>query len=139
MIKSVVIIGGGTAGWMAASYLKAQFQGKEQFGWFALGASLPLISMDAERAARQIVEAIKRRETERILSLPANAIARLVALFPGTAAEVQGLANRFLPGAERAEAEPARGRSIQGEKGSGLLDAATAWGRAAAERFNQNA
>jgi short-subunit dehydrogenase len=41
------------------SHLNARFTGRagQEFTWFSLGASLPLISMDAERAARQIVTA----------------------------------------------------------------------------------
>ena len=38
------------------SHLQARFTGRaeEEFTWFSLGASLPVISMDAERAAGQI-------------------------------------------------------------------------------------
>ena len=41
------------------SHVNAEFAGQQakEFTWFGLGASLPLISMDAERAARQIVAA----------------------------------------------------------------------------------
>lgn len=37
------------------SHLKAMFRGQheQEFTWFSLGASLPLVSMGAERAARQ--------------------------------------------------------------------------------------
>ena len=43
------------------SHLQARFTGqaRKEFTWFWLGASLPLISMDAERAARQIIEAMR--------------------------------------------------------------------------------
>ena len=52
------------------SYLHAEFEGNApgEFTWFALGSSLPGVSMDAERAARRIVRAIKRSEWEPILS-----------------------------------------------------------------------
>ena len=41
------------------SHVQARFTGQaeKEFTWFALGASLPLLSMDAERAARQIIGA----------------------------------------------------------------------------------
>jgi NAD(P)-dependent dehydrogenase (short-subunit alcohol dehydrogenase family) len=44
------------------SHLNARFVGRQQaeFRWFALGASKPLVSMDAERAARQILGAVRR-------------------------------------------------------------------------------
>ncbi len=40
-------------------YVQECFQGQQECGftWFALGATLPLISISAERAARQIVRA----------------------------------------------------------------------------------
>ena len=41
-------------------------QAGKEFTGFALGASLPLLSMDAERAARQIIEAVRARRAERI-------------------------------------------------------------------------
>ena len=51
------------------SYLHAEFEGQPpaEFTWFALGSTLPGISMDAERAARRVVRALKRRELEPIL------------------------------------------------------------------------
>ena len=43
------------------SHLNARFTGRagQEFTWFSLGASLPLILMDAERAARQIIAAVR--------------------------------------------------------------------------------
>ena len=43
-------------------YVQARFQGQpeREFTWFALGATLPLISISAERAARQVVRATQR-------------------------------------------------------------------------------
>jgi short-subunit dehydrogenase len=48
------------------SHVQALFTGQadKEFTWFSLGASLPLVSMDAERAARQIVEGVRRRGAE---------------------------------------------------------------------------
>ena len=48
------------------SYVQARFQGQQEreFTWFALGSTLPLISMSAERAARQIVQATQRGAAE---------------------------------------------------------------------------
>ena len=80
------------------SHLNALFKGRQEreYGWFALAASLPLVSMDAELAARRIVEASRWGETERILSLPANLAARFHGLFPGTAVNIFELVNRLI-------------------------------------------
>src|SRR5205085_10945545 len=97
------------------SHLNALFKGPQdqEYALFAPMASLPLISMDAERAARQIVQAARRGEAERILTLPANLLARFHGLFPGLTADLLGLANRLLPTANGAGQAPVPGRAVQ--------------------------
>lgn len=122
------------------SYVNASFKGHHnaEFTWFALGASLPLVSMDAERAARQIVAATKRGDAEVILSLPAAVLARVHGLFPGLTADVLGLVNRVLPAAPSESGRRSeRGVEIQAGMDSELLRVLTAWGHAAAQRFDE--
>ncbi len=125
------------------SHLNAEFKAgdEREFGAFAPLASLPGVSMDAERAARQIVRALKRGDAERTLSVPATLLARFQGLFPGLTADIMGLVARFLPDAEGEgmAATPAqeRGLALQERINSRLLERATAWGISAAERFNQ--
>jgi NAD(P)-dependent dehydrogenase (short-subunit alcohol dehydrogenase family) len=122
------------------SYVNATFKGRQdqEFTWFSLGDALPVTSMDAERAARQIVRAVKRREVERVLTVPATLLARAHGLAPGLTSSVMAIANRFvLPSAEGGTSEPARGESVQRQSPSKLRDALTAWGRDAAERFHE--
>lgn len=121
------------------SHLNAMVKGKHRLesSWFALAASLPLISMDAERAAVQIVRSTKNCETERILTLPANLLARFHGLLPGMTVDILTLVNRFLPSAEGASAEPRKAGEVQGEMNSSVLNKVTGLGRSAARRFNQ--
>src|SRR5439155_20746967 len=51
----------------------ADFKGQHraEFTWFNISDTLPVISMSAEAAARQIICACKRGDAEVILSLPA--------------------------------------------------------------------
>ena len=60
------------------SHLQARFTGQaaKEFTWFALGASLPLVSMDAERAARQIIAAVRQRRAEIILTPAGQLVSR---------------------------------------------------------------
>ena len=60
------------------SHLHARFGGRpeREYTWFSLAASLPLVSMDAERAARRIVAAIRARRSELILTPLAQLAAR---------------------------------------------------------------
>ena len=121
------------------SYLRAWFEGRRraEFTWFALGSTLPGISMDAERAARRIVRAIRRGEREPILSLPAQVAARVHGIAPGTVVGVLELVNRLLPRPAPTANAPATGLVVQRQIRSRLLEAVTALGRAAARRFHE--
>ena len=122
------------------SYVQARFQGQQEreFTWFALGATLPLLSISAERAARQIVRATQRGAAECILSLPANILGRMHGLCPGTTTNLLSLVNHFLPGAEAAPATSTPGMEVQRRLHSRLLHALTGLGRAAAHRLHQD-
>lgn len=78
----------------------AIFKGKHraEYAWFSISDSLPVASMKAERAARQIISACKRGDAEIILSIPARLAALFHGVFPGLTADLMGLANRVLPG-----------------------------------------
>jgi NAD(P)-dependent dehydrogenase (short-subunit alcohol dehydrogenase family) len=122
------------------SYLNAFFKGRKQkeLTWFSLGAALPLISMDAERAAAQIVRAARRGEAERTLSVPATLLDRFHGLFPGLTAELLGLTARFvLPGADGQDPSTARGMEVAAEHPSPLRERLTTLGGRAAGRFNE--
>jgi NAD(P)-dependent dehydrogenase (short-subunit alcohol dehydrogenase family) len=81
------------------SHFNALFKGQhaEEFTWFSILDSLPISSIDAQRAARQIVEACRRGDPQLVISLQARAIALLAPAFPGVAARVTELMNRLLP------------------------------------------
>ncbi|HEX3035276.1 MAG TPA: SDR family oxidoreductase [Thermodesulfobacteriota bacterium] len=121
------------------SYFNAIFKGqqKEEFTWFSLGSSLPLISMDAQRAARQIVSAAKRGESERILSIPANLLALFHGLFPGITSDLLGLVNRMLPEADGLKDTATPGLEVHQRLQSSLLSTLTSLGRSAARRFQR--
>jgi NAD(P)-dependent dehydrogenase (short-subunit alcohol dehydrogenase family) len=121
------------------SHLHAMFQGQEEreFTWFGLGASLPLLSISAERAARQIVRATQRGEAERILSLPANLLGRLHGLCPGLTTHLLSAANCILPSEDGARTPSVSGIELQARLHSRLFNALTGLGRAAARRLHQ--
>lgn len=73
-------------------------QHRAEFTWFSLSDAMPLLSMSAESAARQIVEACRYGDAEVVLSLPAKAAAKFHDLFPGLTSDILGLVNRLLPG-----------------------------------------
>lgn len=77
----------------------AMFKGdvEKEYTWFSLGDATPLTAMDAERAARRIVQAAKRGEAEVTLTWQARLLGLTHALFPGATAEILGVVNRLLP------------------------------------------
>lgn len=77
----------------------ANFKGQYQaeYAWFSIADSLPLLSISAERAARQIISACKHGDAELVITMPAKLATIFHGLFPGLTADMMGLANRFLP------------------------------------------
>jgi NAD(P)-dependent dehydrogenase (short-subunit alcohol dehydrogenase family) len=77
----------------------AWFKGKHEleYAWFKLGDSLPLVSQNADRAARYIVEACRHGDAKLVTSVPACLAAKLYVLFPAMMTDLYALANYLLP------------------------------------------
>lgn len=126
------------------SHLQARFTGQpsKEFTWFSLGASLPLVSMDAERAARQIIAAVRQRRAEIILTPAGQLVSRVAGIVPGLTTEILHLLQRLAlpapsgePGA--AVADEAQGHELRPAMGKKTYDRLTSLGQAAASRFNE--
>jgi NAD(P)-dependent dehydrogenase (short-subunit alcohol dehydrogenase family) len=83
------------------SHVNALFKGQneKEFAWFSLGNASPFTSVSAENAARQIIESVRRGDAEKIISFPAQAAAKIEAIFPELTAEITSLVNQVLPSA----------------------------------------
>ena len=77
---------------------KALFVGnrEEEFRWFHLGASLPLVSCSADHAAERILQAVETGEGELAITPQAAVAARLAQFVPELTAGVLQLVNRWL-------------------------------------------
>ena len=77
----------------------AMFKGRHrrEHAWFALGDSLPLVSMDAERSARQILEAVRRGDASVTTTFKARLAAVFDTLFPDASAGAFNVVARLLP------------------------------------------
>jgi short-subunit dehydrogenase len=97
------------------SHLNAFFKGRNQkeYGWFALSGTNPLFSISARRAARQVVNATRRRQAELIISWQAELLATAHGIAPGLVSEAMALVNRLLPDAPGHATCKYRGREIQ--------------------------
>src|SRR5437016_7629260 len=82
------------------SHVKAKFKGRhdDEFAWFAASASAPLISMNADRAARKILAACRRGQPSLTLTFTARTTILGNALFPNLTGYTMKFVNRLLPG-----------------------------------------
>src|SRR5216117_2255774 len=82
------------------SHVNAKFKGKhdDEFAWFAASAGAPLISMNADRAARKILAACRRGQPSLTLTFAARLQVLANALFPNLTGYIMKLASRCLPG-----------------------------------------
>src|SRR5579872_1141730 len=79
----------------------AFFKGNNQaeYAWFSISDALPVLSMNANRAARRVIDACARGDAEIILTVPAQIATIIHGLFPDLTVDMLGLMNRFLPAA----------------------------------------
>jgi short-subunit dehydrogenase len=97
------------------SHLNAYFKGQNQkeFTWFAMGATMPLVAINGRRAARKVVNAVRRGRAELIITPQAKLAARFAGLFPGLTQRLLGLVNRALPDAADARQERHTGKESE--------------------------
>jgi NAD(P)-dependent dehydrogenase (short-subunit alcohol dehydrogenase family) len=81
------------------SFVNALFKGRreEEMAWFTVGATLPGLSVSAERAARRILLACELGEPYATVGIQAKALRLFHAVFPGLTARTLSLVTRLLP------------------------------------------
>lgn len=114
----------------------ANFKGqhKAEYAWFSISDALPLTSMKAERAARQIIDTCRRGDAEVVPSIQAQIAVLFHAIFPGLTADMLGVVNRLLPGPGGIGENRAKGKDSSSVVSPSLL---TALNERAAARNNQ--
>lgn len=114
----------------------ATFKGQHraEYAWFALSDALPVTSIQAERAARQIVEATKRGQAELLITTQAVLAVKFRALFPEAAADVLALVNRLLPAPGGIGRKRAKGKESESALAPSILTTLSDW---AARRNNE--
>ena len=115
----------------------ATFKGKHraEYAWFAIADSLPLVSISAEAAARDIVDALEHGDAEVVVSAPAQLATKLAGLLPNLTQELLGVVARFLPGPGTAGTEAHTGAASASAAAPSILTALT---ERAAARNNEN-
>ncbi|MFF0740426.1 SDR family NAD(P)-dependent oxidoreductase [Streptomyces sp. NPDC004111] len=121
------------------SHRQAEFGGdtSAEFGWFSAAAGAPLLSMDADRAARRIVDAVIQRRARLVLTAPAKAAQLAHGIAPGLTTRLTGLTARLLPAA------PGKGPLRQGHEAGlprhRIARRLRAWGSARNDRVARHA
>ncbi|WP_269859598.1 SDR family NAD(P)-dependent oxidoreductase [Streptomyces sp. RPT161] len=123
------------------SHFAARFGGnaEQEYAWFATGAGMPLLSMNAGRAARAIVRAAERRRPEIILTPAAKAAVRLHGVAPVTAVRMLSLVDRLLPSSGNGTGPVQTVSGVQAceRLNSRLVDRVTALANRAARHNNE--
>ena len=95
------------------SPLNAAFKGDRarEYSWFAIASSLPVMTISAERAARQILGACRRGDAELVITVQAKLAVLARTIAPELFSDAMSLVHRLLPqavGPEGDVAEPGR-------------------------------
>jgi NAD(P)-dependent dehydrogenase (short-subunit alcohol dehydrogenase family) len=113
----------------------ATFKGdhEKEYAWFYVSDSLPGFSLNAERAARKIIEACRRGDAEVLVGLPAKLAVVARTLAPNLTASLLAYMNRLLP--QDSHPERFAGKESETPLTRSWL---TALSRRAAEANNEN-
>ena len=101
----------------------ATFKGqhRHKYAWFSISDALPLLSMDATKAAQQILRACQRGDAEAIISGPAKMAVTFQAIAPGLMTELLSVVNRLLPAVGGIGTRSARGYESESSLSPSLL------------------
>ncbi len=105
---------------------------KEEYTLFSLIDTLPGSSIDVQRAAKQVVRATKRGDTELIITASAQILTRLHGAFPGLIIDALALSARFLPKGKGTERHP--GKKSETPVSQSFL---TTLGQKASQKYNE--
>lgn len=114
----------------------AEFKGRHraEYAWFSISDSLPLVSIDAGRAARRIVRAAEQGRARLVMPAYVRVPVALQGLWPGLVAAALAAAERLLPAPGGAGAEGRLGRESTSDWSPSWL---TALGERAARENNE--
>jgi NAD(P)-dependent dehydrogenase (short-subunit alcohol dehydrogenase family) len=118
------------------SYVKQIFKGRyrEEYAWFSVIGNLPILSTSANKAAKQIVQATQRGDTELVITFPAQILSRFHGLFPGTTVNIAALVGRIFPKPNGIGEDHHIGKESESPVSSSFL---TALGQEAARTYHQ--
>jgi len=92
------------------STYNAEFKGqhRQEFAWFHAADSMPALSISANRAATQIIEACRRGDPDVIITPAARLAVAMNGISPTLTARLLAMASRLIPPAGDADADDSR-------------------------------
>ena len=114
----------------------ADFKGRHraEYAWFAISDSLPVTSINAGRAASQIIAACARGQAELVITTQAQLAVKFRALFPEAASDMLAAVNRLLPAPGGIGRARAKGKESESALAPSVLTTLSEW---AARRNNE--
>ncbi|GAC1467622.1 MAG: SDR family oxidoreductase [Ktedonobacteraceae bacterium] len=109
-------------------------QHRTEYALFTLLDTLPVSSISARRAARQVVQATRRGSAELLITIEAQLAARLYGAFPGLMTDLLGIVDRFLPTSKASGTERYTGRESESPASQSFF---TSLGQKAAHDYNE--
>ena len=137
LLKDGIVVTTVTPGLLrTGSIYNATFKGRnrEEFAWFAILDSLPLVSMSANRAARLILRGSRFGRAEVAPTILAKIALRIHGLLPGISTDNVGFLGRLLPQANGVGTRGVKGRDSQSRLTTSIL---TILNQIAARDLNQ--
>lgn len=116
---------------------QAEIKGQAQmeYAWFSLASSLPLLTVSAEKAARDILNAAAKGKSELIISLPAKIAAKFQSLAPELFTDITSATTDLLPSPAAHSKGPVKGKEAHSFLSPNF---ATRLSEQAAERNNEH-
>lgn len=109
-------------------------QNEKEYAVFKIGDSLPFFTIDSSECAREIIDACRYGEAERIITLPAKLGAALQGVAPNLISELMAVANETLPASGGIGEQRAQGKDSESTLSQSVLTTLT---DQAAERNNE--
>ncbi|RLY91135.1 SDR family oxidoreductase [Kocuria tytonicola] len=110
---------------------------EKEYAWFAPSASLPVLSMNADRAARLIVDGVLAGRPVVLVGWLPKIAQRVRGVAPGLTVRALGVANRLLPSAASHQTHLVAGAAARRRLASTVVDALSFLGNRAARRNNE--
>ena len=100
-------------------------QNEKEYAVFKIGDSLPFFTIDSTDCAREIIDACRYGEAERIITLPAKLGAALQGIAPNLISELMAVANETLPAPGGIGEQRARGKDSESTLSQSVLTTLT--------------